>query len=214
MMTIRDLEIIWNQVPPGYYEQGIVKNFLQKLWHERKWTILRKMINKNYHHILDIGCASGWLTARVAEILPKSVVSGVDVSRKMIRYAQERHPGIDFIYADAHHLPFANDYFDLIICTETLEHVVDPLRVLSEIRRCLRFDGEAIISMDTSSPLFKLIWFFWVKTKGKVWDNAHLHEFNKAELKDFFKKAKLGIKEEKISHLGMEMTFKLTKISR
>lgn len=211
-MTTSRLKNIWSQVPPDYYEKGIAKNFFQKLWHIRKWTVVKEMFEGNPGNVLDVGCASGWLAARIAKILPQASVTGVDVSPKMIDYAKVVHPDINFVHADAQKLPFPKESFDLIVCTETLEHVVDPLGVLLEIRRCLAKKGEAIISMDTGSLLFKIIWFFWVKTKGKVWQKAHLHKFNQDKLKKLFKKANFRIKKQRISHLGMEMTFKLKKI--
>ena len=42
----------------------------------------------------------------------------------------------------------------------------------------LKKNGRAIISMDSGSLLFRSAWYFWTKTKGKVWKDAHLHEFN------------------------------------
>jgi len=211
-MTTNRLKNIWSQVPPDYYEKGITRNFFQKLWHIRKWMIVKKMIQGTKpRRVLDVGCASGWLAARVAKMLPKALVTGVDVSPKMIDYAKVVHPNINFIKADAHKLPFSDGSFDLIICTETLEHVVDPLRVLGEIKRCLIPKGEAIISMDTGSLLFKIIWFFWTKAKGRVWRKAHLHKFNKNKLQKLFAQANFKVVEQQISHLGMAMTFRLRR---
>lgn len=210
-MTTNRLKNIWSQVPPDYYEKGIAKNFFQKLWHTRKWMIIKKMIDFNPQNVLDVGCASGWLAARIAKILPQASVTGVDVSPKMIDYAKVVHPDINFVQADAQKLPFPKESFDLIVCTETLEHVVDPSKVLNEIKRCLADDGIVVISMDSGSPLFKFIWFFWLKTKGRVWRYAHLHQFNRSELKKLLRKTGFKIEEQKVSHLGMEITFKLKK---
>lgn len=210
-MNRKELEKIWSQAPPDYYEEGIAKNLFQKLWHTRKWMIIKEMIEGTSSKVLDVGCASGWMTARVGQILPGAEVTGLDVSQKMIKYARVKHPKIDFICADAHKLPFPDESFDLIICTETLEHVVDPLRVLLEIRRCLSPKGQAIISMDTGNILFNLVWFFWTRTKGKVWQGAHLHKFDIDKFKKLFKKANFKIEEQRISHLGMAMAFELRK---
>ncbi len=205
------LEKIWLQVPSKYYEEGIRRNFFQKLWHNRKWMVLKETVEGKPGTVLDVGCASGWLTARMAKILPEAKITGLDVSQKMIRYARKKHPGINFICADAHKLPFPDKSFDLIVCTETLEHVVDPLGVLLEIRRCLSPKGQVIISMDTGSRLFNLAWLFWLRAKGRVWQGAHLHKFNMAKLKSLFKKASFRIIKQRTSHLGMAATFKLMK---
>lgn len=210
-MNRRELRKIWNKVPRDYYERGIAKNFFQKLWHTQKWMVVRPMIQKNSRHILDIGCASGWLTAKVAAMLPRSLITGLDIYPKMIDYAKARHPKIKFICADAHRLPFPDGHLDLIICTEMLEHVVDPLTVLLEMRRCLSPEGRIIISMDTGSGLFNLVWFFWTKTVGRVWREAHLHQFKPKKLEILFEKAKLNILKKKIYFLGMAVAFKLGK---
>lgn len=210
-MNTDDSKKIWSQVPSNYYEKGIEKNLFQKLWHTRKWMIIKEMVEGASSKVLDIGCASGWLTTRVAQILPETEVTGLDISQKMIKYARVKHPKPNFICGDAHKLPFPDESFDLIICTETLEHVVDPLRVLLEIRRCLSLNGQAIISMDTGSMFFNLVWFFWTQTKGKVWQGAHLHKFDLNKLKKLFKKADFKIEKQRISHLGMAVAFELKK---
>lgn len=210
-MNRKNLKKIWLQVSPDYYEKGIKRNLWQNIWHNSKWRIIKKLIQKNATRVLDVGCASGWLTSRIAHVLPRAKVVGVDISPKMITYAKVAHPEVNFICADAHKLPFPNKSFDLIVCTETLEHVVDPLKVLKEIRRCLSNKGIVIISMDSGSFLFRFIWFFWLKTKGRVWNHAHLHKFNRHKLQKLFKKAGFKIKRQEISQLGMEVTFELIK---
>ncbi|NQW07358.1 MAG: class I SAM-dependent methyltransferase [Candidatus Pelagibacter sp.] len=44
-------------------------------------------------------------------------------------------------FADAHHMPFVNDYFDLVIITAVLQHVPKPIIVVSEIYRCMKPSG-------------------------------------------------------------------------
>ncbi len=206
----KKLEKIWAQVPPDYYDQGIKKNLLQKLWHTKK---LNQIINylpkdKNTKYtILDVGCSSGILTAEVANTLPKSKVIGLDSYKKAIEFAKGKYPKISFIAADAHKIPMKNKTVDILICTETLEHVVDPKEVLVEMKRVLKKDGQAIISMDSGSLLFRTIWYLWTKSKGKVWENAHLHEFTAKLLEDLIKETGFKIKKKEISHLGMAITF-------
>lgn len=203
----KKLKKIWAQVPPDYYDQGIEKNLLQKLWHTHKLTQVLKLLPKNSRRILDIGCSSAVLTSEIAKIRPQSRITGLDSYKNAIDFARSKYPHIDFVVADAHKLPFKNRTFDLIICTETLEHVIDPKKVLSEMIRVLEKDGQAIISMDTGSQLFRIIWYFWTKTKGKVWQNAHLHEFNARILEDLIKESGFKIKKKTLSHFGMSITF-------
>lgn len=203
----KKLESIWAQVPANYYDLGITKNPLQRAWHTRKISQVVKLLPPNPQKVLDVGCSSGVLTAAIAKALPQSKVTGLDSYRKAIILAQTKYPHITFIVGDAHKLPFKNKVFDLVICTETLEHLVDPAAALGEIRRVLAPGGRAIISMDSGSLLFKIVWFVWTKTKGRVWRNAHLHEFNAKILESLIKNAGFRIIKKTTSHLGMAVTF-------
>lgn len=54
-------------------------------------------------------------------------------------------PAVDVVAA-AEELPFEDGSVDLVLCTQVLEHVQDPRRTLTEIRRVLAPDGAALVS--------------------------------------------------------------------
>lgn len=201
------LKDIWDQVPPDYYDLGIKNNLFQKIWHTHKLDQVLKLLPKNSKNILDVGCASGILTAEIAKTFPEGKITGVDCYNKAIAFAQKKYPHINFKVADAHRLPIKDKSFDLVICTETLEHLVDPKKALLEIRRVLKKGGQSIISMDSGNLMFHIIWHFWTKTHGRVWQNAHLHEFNTKVLEDLILESGFRIKKKNYSHLGMAVTF-------
>jgi ubiquinone/menaquinone biosynthesis C-methylase UbiE len=58
-------------------------------------------------HILDLGCGTGDLTAKIAQ---HAHVIGIDQSKNMIELAKENYPTLSFMVADACHLPFENKY--------------------------------------------------------------------------------------------------------
>lgn len=211
-MNKKNLETIWNQVPPDYYEEGLRKNIFQYIWHTNKIKTFKKLINfKQYKNILDVGCAAGTLTNKISQICPGGYVTGVDIYSDAIDFAKKKYPHIKFIKADAHKLPFESNFFDLIICYETIEHVDKPEEVLAQIRKVLNKNGTAIITMDSGNFLFRIVWWFWEKTKGKVWQGAHLHPFHHNELENVIKNAKFKIVKKHFSHLGMEVSFVLSK---
>ena len=51
------------------------------------------------------------------------------------------------IVADLHHLPVGAHRFDFVLCTEVLEHVADPARVLTELHRVLRPGGTLLVTV-------------------------------------------------------------------
>jgi len=54
------------------------------------------------------------------------------------------------VISDLAHLPFADGVYDAAICTQTLEHVKDPLRVVKELARVLKSGGQLFLSAPQS----------------------------------------------------------------
>lgn len=203
---------IWNKVPADYYQEGVKDNFFQWLWHTHKITLAKKIIkNIDFLNCLDIGCASGFMTSEIYKAYPHARYWGVDIYDKAIEFAKKNYPHINFKKASATKLPFKDENFDLILCFETIEHVEDPKICLMEIKRILKKNGTAIITMDSGNLLFRIVWWFWEKTKGKVWQGAHLHPFHHNQLEKLIKSCGFKIKKKIFSFFGMEVTFILQK---
>lgn len=208
----KSLDQIWQQVPPNYYDKGVKTNPLQWLWHSQKIKTFKQLVrHKNFSHILDIGCAGGFMTNKIALMFPKSKVYGIDVYPDAIAYAKSQFPHIHFKSADAHHLPFAKDSFDLVVCYETIEHVLDPKKILKEMKRVIKKDGTVIIAMDSGNLMFRIVWLFWEKTFGRAWQGAHLHPFNHQDLEEIIEGAGFKITKKHFSHFGMEVSFVIKK---
>ncbi len=209
---LKDLTHIYAQVPPDYYEEGKKKNLFQKYWHSRKWANLNKLSEEEPKNILDVGCSSGHILVKFGHKFPKSKLTGVDISTHFINFAKKKYPKINFSLSDAHKLPFKENTFDMVICTETLEHVVDPQKVLREMRRVVSPSGYGLISMDTGSPLFNIVWKIWSGWgPGKVWRGSHIFEFDEKKLERMIKKSGLNITDKNKSVFGMSVTFKVVK---
>lgn len=209
-MNRKDLTKIWRQVPPDYYEEGIAKNILQRLWHTHKLRIFKKLVaKKGFSKVLDVGCASGTLTNKISLMFPSSKVFGVDIYKKSIIFGKKKYPHINFIHSDAHNMPFSRNFFDLVISYETIEHVLSPKEMLKEIKRVLSKKGTAIIAMDSGSLFFRIVWWIWEKSKGKVWKGAHIHPYTHSELEEIIKDSGFKISKKHFSHLNMEVIFVL-----
>ncbi|KKS14035.1 MAG: Methyltransferase type 11 [Candidatus Daviesbacteria bacterium GW2011_GWB1_41_5] len=203
---------IWNQVPPDYYEKGVQNNFLQRLWHNQKISTLKKILNgKEFKTVCDAGCAGGYMTGQLAGILPKSKIFGLDVYQTAINHASKKYKKIKFICCDLHQIPIKSKFFDLVVCYETIEHVITPQKVLQGLKQITKNDGTIILAMDSGHPLFRIAWFIWERTKGSVWRNAHLHPFNPRQLETIIKKEGLKVEKKLFSNFGMEVVFILKK---
>lgn len=65
------------------------------------------------------------------------------------------------IVADAHHLPFKDAEFDMVLCTEVLEHVHEPQTVIGEIRRVLKPGGKVVLTTRFMYPLHEVPHDHW-----------------------------------------------------
>lgn len=111
--------------------------------------------------VLDVGCGEGRhvLSARLGH--PVHAV-GLDLSADDLATASARAGefadqapsggSLRFLQGSALDLPFADDSFDVVICSEVLEHIFDHRRVLAEIARVLRPGGRFVASVPRSWP--------------------------------------------------------------
>ncbi|HYM25543.1 MAG TPA: class I SAM-dependent methyltransferase, partial [Vicinamibacterales bacterium] len=102
--------------------------------------------------VLDVGCGPGIMAE---EMLARGCqFYGIDPAETMISIAQERYGGsARFLLGDAARLPFANGFFDAVICTGVVDSLVDGSQAVGEMVRVLKPDGTFIISFaNLTSP--------------------------------------------------------------
>jgi len=95
--------------------------------------------------LLDLGCG----TRPFRDLYERcaTLCIGTDVP-----FSQHDMSAVD-VYSIAHALPFGDAVFDIVLCTEMLEHVPDPEAVLSEIQRVLKPGGCLIMTTPFLVPL-------------------------------------------------------------
>jgi len=207
----QELEAIWQAVPPDYYQQGVKKNLLQRTWHTGKLSTVISLIEKTPKKILDVGSASGWFLSQLQNRFPNALCTGIDVYEDAIVYGKKTYPKLILKKADGHIIPEKDQSFDCIVCCEVLEHVVDPMKVLTEIKRVLTKDGVAIIEMDSGNVLFQLNWYWWTHLRHGVWEDAHIQVYNAKRLEQEILDAGFTITKKKMFNLGMAVAFQVTK---
>jgi 2-polyprenyl-3-methyl-5-hydroxy-6-metoxy-1,4-benzoquinol methylase len=100
--------------------------------------------------ILDVGCAWGYSPMRLDSM--GVFAYGIDVDKPAIEFGKKlaEYNGykIDLRYSNARTLPFADEYFDGIICAETMEHIPweERLTVLQEMKRVLKKGSKIVLS--------------------------------------------------------------------
>ena len=116
-------------------------------------------------HVLDLGCGGGLTTACLAQ--RGAMVVGVDLSPASLRVASRQtrgygHPAPTFVCGRAEVLPFVDASFDVVWCTDVLEHLPELPAALTQIARVLKPGGlflyDTINRTWLSRPL--VIWFW------------------------------------------------------
>lgn len=91
------------------------------------------------------------MSAELEQIFDRVVA--IDHARPLVERTEQVTRSATCILADVHFLPFADHCADFVVCTEVLEHVVIPTQVLLEIRRVLKADGIAFITVPNEVGL-------------------------------------------------------------
>jgi trans-aconitate methyltransferase len=96
---------------------------------------------KRGEHILDLGCGTGHLTAKIAAT--GATVIGIDKSPEMIQQAREQYPSLRFEVMDARELTFPGP-FDAVFSNATLHWIKEPQKVIAAIAKILRPGGRFV----------------------------------------------------------------------
>jgi ubiquinone/menaquinone biosynthesis C-methylase UbiE len=105
--------------------------------------------------VLEVGCGEGFVLKFLAERRPSWRLAGCDVNTGAVTYAQSHCPAsISFEVADIYHLPMPSRSFDLVICSEVLEHLDDAPAALAELQRISR--GHVLITVP-HEPFFRVL---------------------------------------------------------
>lgn len=123
--------------------------------------------------MLDIGCGDGKVTAAIAASVPKGLVTGIDSSPDMIRFATDNflpgiHQNLTFSQMDARSLEFCEE-FDLVFSNAALHRIPDHCSVLAGIARSLRPGGRLIAQMGGKGNAAQVFEVLAILVKNPLW---------------------------------------------
>jgi SAM-dependent methyltransferase len=111
----------------GHLERRLLSRFRARL--------LAAVVPLAPPRILDAGCGEGYVTAWLRQALPASEITGVDGRAEALVAFQRRNPGLRALGGDLGDLPLPDSAFELVLCTEVLEHLSKPREALRELSR-------------------------------------------------------------------------------
>ena len=127
----------WNTSEPNYDESTRLVEILDLL---SKHLPIKKGIS-----ILDVGCGRGWLGAK---LLSFGKVTGIEPVATVVRYARKLYPEITFLRfgASEYLRNYPEAKFDLLVCSEVIEHVDDKEAFVNVLLELMRPGGSLVIS--------------------------------------------------------------------
>lgn len=133
----------------------------------------------NATSVLDAGCGEGETIARLGGLLPESV-HAVDVEQRCVDHVRARLPAVGVSRQSVTGTSFDDGQFDLALCLEVLEHLVDPSAAVRELGRVA--DGHVVISVP-HEPWFQLGSLVRGKHLKALGNHPeHLNRFNRRSL--------------------------------
>ena len=113
--------------------------------------VLEKMRLAATDNVLDVGCGAGWLSRRLAKLVPEGRVVGMDISDEMIRHA--RRASVDFgnlmfVAGGAAEIPWQPHFFAHAISVESSYYWPDSAAGVKDIFRVLHDGGSAWILIN------------------------------------------------------------------
>ena len=97
--------------------------------------------------VLDVGCGSGHLLAKLKEAFPEARLEGVDFSPQSISVARQLNPSLSFTVMSIFELDKLGREFDLVLCTEVLEHLEDADMAMEQLQAVCRPGGTLVVTV-------------------------------------------------------------------
>lgn len=128
-----------NSIEAADYDGRAYRSLIypQRYWQQRRFQIITGMLEGQESGILDVGCGS----SKIIQFLPGAV--GLDYNFSKLRYLRSFHTRL--VHGSIFGLPFADEQFETVICSQVIEHIPDTREAVSELLRVLKPGGKLIL---------------------------------------------------------------------
>ena len=131
---------IWSR----FYDAPVVQRLTYRPVQD---AVLRELRESSPGRLLDVGCGTGMLAARIHRDRRAEQAVGCDLSHGMLRQAARRSPGLPWIQGNAMRLPFRDESFDAVVSTEAFHWFPDQDAALAEFFRVLSLKGRLLVAL-------------------------------------------------------------------
>jgi dolichol-phosphate mannosyltransferase len=204
LRTVGGLIALRNSVKSADYDSRAFDSWipLQRYWQRARFRVIRGMVDGT-GRILDVGCGS----SRILQSLPQAV--GLDMQFRKLRWA--RSPGRRLVAGSLSKLPFADASFDVVICSEVIEHIPREEIDLTDMVRVLVPGGDLILGTpDYGRWLWRTIEGLYKKVFPQGYATEHINQYTRKSLREEIERMGLIVRD--IQYVGAsEMIVKAVK---
>lgn len=174
---------------------------LQRYWQRRRYRLVTKMAAGGLR-VLDVGCGS-------SRIIGSTEMVGLDIVLAKLRYA--RRYGNPLVHGSIFELPFKDEAFDCVICSEVIEHVPADERVFSELERVLEPGGRLILGTpDYDRWRWRALEWLYGRLAPGGYADEHITHYSRSNLAAYL--VARGFTIDAVEYVGgSEMIFGLRK---
>lgn len=133
-------------VQAATYDEGMEGEHARRLYPHVAHEVCAAVAGIEVPRLLDLGCGTGALAARVLDELPVARLECIDLSPRMVETARAQlGTRADVRLGDAERLPFRDSSFDAVWCNDSFHHYPDPERAAFQAWRVLAPGGTFVI---------------------------------------------------------------------
>lgn len=180
---------------PANFVKHTSRNPIQKLLIKNFYSSLISLAKPlKAESILDAGCGEGFTMEKFYKNGVGKKIEGIEYAKDAIAFGKKLFPDLTFTQGSVYELPHKSNSFDLVICTEVLEHLEKPAKALGEM---LRVSKKYLIISVPNEPFFMLSNFLRGKNLARFGnDEGHINHWSPLSFKKYLEKN--GLKIEKV----------------
>ncbi len=172
------LKLTGERVVPG--DIRTLEEYLQYLRHLFAYEYVKSQLRAD-DKVLELGSGEGYGASLLSQACREIV--GLDIDEKVIEYSNHKYGNAkcSFKHYDGSALPFPENYFDVVVSFQVIEHVEDDAGFVARIFKVLNKGGRTYITTPNRATR--------LKPGQRPWNRFHIREYHPHELETILRKS-------------------------